>query len=111
MPYDDTLAARNPARPPPEPPRPPNPQCGGLAFLVGGHLSVSASGRGGRLVRVEPEQTDDLAREPGAEPFVMRGRPMDGWLRVSPASLADDAALRRWVQRGLAYARSLPPKD
>src|SRR5213082_918413 len=55
---------------------------GGLAFLVGGNMSVAASGQGGLMVRVDPEHTDDLVDEPHAEPLVMRGRPMQGWLRV-----------------------------
>jgi hypothetical protein len=51
---------------------------GGLAFLIGGHMSVSASGRGGLLVRVDPDQTEALLKTAHTEPFVMRGRAMDG---------------------------------
>jgi len=83
---------------------------GGLAFLIDGNMSVSASGQGGLLMRVDPEQTDVLLDEPHAEPFVMRGRAMDGWLRVDPAGLERDEDLKRWVYRGVDYARSLPPK-
>jgi hypothetical protein len=83
---------------------------GGLAFLIGGHMSVAASGQGGLLVRCDPEETDGLLGEPGAAPFVMRGRAMDGWLRVSGDAVATKPSLRRWVKRGVAYARSLPPK-
>ena len=83
---------------------------GGLAFLIDGNMSVSASGQGGLLVRVDPEQTDVLLDEPHAQPFVMRGRPMDGWLRIEPAGLERDEDLERWVRRGVAYARSLPRK-
>jgi hypothetical protein len=84
---------------------------GGLAFLLGGNMSVSASGQGGLLVRVDPGQTDDLLAEPGAEEFDMGGRgPMKGWLRVSPDVLDDDETLGAWVSRGVAYARSLPAK-
>lgn len=83
---------------------------GGLAFLLQGHMAVAASGRGGILVRVPPEETDALRREPGAGPFVMQGRTMTGWLRVAPEVLDDDAVLRSWAQRGVAYAGSLPPK-
>lgn len=84
---------------------------GGLAFLLGGNMSVAASGQGGLLVRVDPAQTDDLLAEPGAEEFDMRGRgPMKGWLRVSPKVLGDNEPLRAWVTRGVSYARSLPPK-
>jgi TfoX/Sxy family transcriptional regulator of competence genes len=84
---------------------------GGLAFLVGGNMSVAASGRGGLLVRVDPDDTDALLAEPGAEEFEMGGRgPMQGWLHVRDEALGDDATLQAWVQRGLAYARSLQPK-
>ena len=83
---------------------------GGLAFLLGGHMAVAASGKGGLMARVDPADTDALLAEPGGEPFEMRGRPVDGWLRVAPEGVASDAELGTWVQRGLAYARSLPPK-
>lgn len=83
---------------------------GGLAFLINGHMSVSASREGGLLLRVDPEQTDALLDEPHAAPFVMRGRPMDGWLRVGPDGVDRDQDLRRWVAVGVGYARSLPPK-
>jgi hypothetical protein len=83
---------------------------GGLAFLVDGNMAVSASGQGGLLVRVDPRATDELVAEPHAQPFEMRGRPMDGWLRVEPDGVATDAELERWVGIGVAYARSLPPK-
>ena len=83
---------------------------GGLAFLIGGNMSVSASGQGGLLLRVPPDDTDALLEEPHAEPFVMRGRAMQGWLRVDPEGLSTKADLERWVARGTAYARSLPTK-
>jgi TfoX/Sxy family transcriptional regulator of competence genes len=84
---------------------------GGLAFLVGGNMAVAASGQGGLLVRVDPEQTAMLLAERGAEEFDMGGRgPMKGWLRVTPDVLDDEATLAAWVNRGVAYAGSLPPK-
>ena len=84
---------------------------GGLAFLLNGNMSVSASGQGGLLVRVDPEETDALLTEPGAEEFEMGNRgPMKGWLRVRPDALTDERVLTRWVRRGVSYARSLPPK-
>lgn len=83
---------------------------GGLAFLLGGHMAVAASGGGGLLLRVDPAETDDLVREAHVGRFEMRGREMDGWLRVQPEAVTSDAALRSWVARGVAYVRSLPPK-
>jgi TfoX/Sxy family transcriptional regulator of competence genes len=83
---------------------------GGLAFLVGGNMSVAASGQGGLMVRVEPEETEALLSEPHAHPFEMRGREMRGWLRVDAQGLRTKRQLAPWVKRGVAYARSLPAK-
>ena len=84
---------------------------GGLAFLIGGHMSVSASGRGGLLLRVPPAETESLLAKPHAGPFEMRGRTMDGWLRVESDGVKTKRQLERWVKRGVDYARSLPPKQ
>lgn len=83
---------------------------GGLAFLVGGHMAVSASGQGGLLVRVAPDETDALLAKPHAQTFEMRGRAMQGWLRVDAEGVRTKRQLEPWVRRGVAYARSLPPK-
>jgi TfoX/Sxy family transcriptional regulator of competence genes len=83
---------------------------GGLAFLIGGNMSVAASGQGGLMVRVDPDETDALLEKPHAQPFVMRGREMRGWLRVDDEGVRTKRQLEPWVNRGVAYARSLPPK-
>jgi TfoX/Sxy family transcriptional regulator of competence genes len=83
---------------------------GGLAFLIGGNMSVSVSGQGGLLLRCDPAQTDALVAEPHAARFEMRGRAMDGWLRVAPEGVETKRQLERWVKLGVGYARSLPAK-
>ena len=83
---------------------------GGLAFLVGGNMAVAASGQGGLMVRVDPEETAALVTRPHARPFEMRGREMAGWLRVDDEGVRTKRQLEPWVRRGVAYARSLPPK-
>jgi TfoX/Sxy family transcriptional regulator of competence genes len=83
---------------------------GGLAFLIGGNMAVAASGQGGLMVRVPPEETDALRAKPHARPFEMRGRQMDGWLRVDDEGVRTKRQLGPWVKRGVGYARSLPPK-
>jgi TfoX/Sxy family transcriptional regulator of competence genes len=83
---------------------------GGLAFLVGGHMSVTASRQGGLMVRFDPDETDALLAKPHTGPFEMRGRPLDGWLRVDAEGVKTKRQLEPWVQRGVAHARSLPPK-
>lgn len=109
MAYDETLAALLREELAGEPGLTEQRMFGGLAFLLGGHLAVAASGQGGLMVRCDPDETDELLNEPHAVPFQMRGRPMRGWLRVGDGGL-DDESLARWVSVGRDHARSLPPK-
>jgi TfoX/Sxy family transcriptional regulator of competence genes len=83
---------------------------GGLAFLINGHMAVSASRQGGLLLRVDPDDPRDFSGEPAAQPFVMRGRALEGWLRIETEGTESERELERWVALGVAYARSLPPK-
>ena len=82
---------------------------GGLAFLVGGNMAVAASGQGGLMVRCDPAATADHIVD-GAEPMIMRGKPMNGWLRVGEQIIAHDAGLAHWVQVGTTTAARLPAK-
>ena len=83
---------------------------GGLAFLVEGALAVAVSGRGGLMVRCDPAWTEELVVADGVARMVMRGRELDGWLRVSADVVADEDSLRRWVAIGRDVARSLPAR-
>jgi TfoX/Sxy family transcriptional regulator of competence genes len=83
---------------------------GGLAFLINGHMAVAASSKGGLLLRIDPAKTESLVSQPHVGPFEMRGREMDGWLRVDAVAVSTVKDLRRWVKRGVSYAGSLPPK-
>jgi TfoX/Sxy family transcriptional regulator of competence genes len=83
---------------------------GGLAFLIGGNMAVAASGQGGLMVRCDPEETENLIAKAHARRMEMRGREMDGWLRVDDEGLQTKRQLEPWVKRGVAFARSLPPK-
>lgn len=84
---------------------------GGLAFLIGGNMAIAASGQGGILVRVDPDESDALVAKTKADAAVMRGREMRGWLRVAGEDVRTKRDLSKWVERGVAYARSLPPKQ
>jgi TfoX N-terminal domain len=83
---------------------------GGLAFLIGGNMAIAASGEGGILVRVNPQETDRLISTSQARIAEMRGRRMDGWLRVATEDVRTTPQLAKWVTIGTTYARSLPPK-
>ncbi len=110
MAYDTGLADRIRALVPLEAEHTEKAMFGGLAFLVGGHMAVVASGQGGIMLRCEPADTDRLRRSPGAGPMVMKGKELDGWLRVDADHVRTTRQLSRWVGIGVAFASSLPPK-
>jgi len=83
---------------------------GGLAFLVGGNMAVAASGQGGIMVRVDPAKSDQIVAKSAARPMVMRGREMQGWLRVDADDVRTKRQLVKWVDLGTGFARTLPPK-
>lgn len=109
MAYDEDLVERIRAELEGEPTLTERTMFGGLAFLLGGHMAVAASGQGGMMVRADPDDCDQWLAE-GAEPMEMQGRTMRGWLRVSSDRLADQESVARWTERGAAYAKSLPAK-
>jgi TfoX/Sxy family transcriptional regulator of competence genes len=110
MAYDEALASRVRAMIGPVPGVAEMKMFGGLAFLVHGNMAIAASGRGGMLVRVDPAESEQIIAGSKARPAEMRGRLMAGWLRVDVEALGSDAELSEWVERGLAFARSLPSK-
>jgi TfoX/Sxy family transcriptional regulator of competence genes len=83
---------------------------GGLAFLIGGNMALSASGQGGVLVHIDPDDSETLVATTGARLAEMRGRTMRGWLRVDLEDVRTKRQLARWVDLGTSYARSLPAK-
>jgi len=84
---------------------------GGLSFLIHGNMSIAASGQGGLLVRVDPDESEALLEKPGVALMEMGGRSMAGWLRVEADAVKTKQQLASWVKRGVGYARSLPPKQ
>jgi hypothetical protein len=110
MPYDRDLASRIRQLLLGQPALAEKAMFGGLAFLVGGNMAVAASGQGGLLVRVDPAESDALVAGGKARPMEMRGRAMPGWLRVDAEDVATTDTLSAWVERGVSFASTLPPK-
>lgn len=82
---------------------------GGLCFTVGGNMAVGVS-RDDLLVRVSPEDGDAALGEPGVRLMEIGSRTSRGFLSVAPDVTKADRKLRAWVDRGVAFASSLPPK-
>ena len=110
MAYDEELAGRIRGLVSGEPGLTEKKMFGGLAFLIGGNMAVAASGQGGLLVRVDPAESEALVARSAARPLEMRGRVMDGWLRVASEHVDAPEELATWVERGTSFARSLPAK-
>jgi TfoX/Sxy family transcriptional regulator of competence genes len=83
---------------------------GGLAFLLHGNMSVSASRNGGLLVRLDPADTEAALARPHVALMEMGGRTMDGWITVAPEGLKTKRQLAAWVKRSVAFVKTLPPK-
>jgi len=110
MGYDNDLAERIRELLDAEPDLTERKMFGGLAFLVRGRMAVAANSEGEIMVRVDPAESDRLVESGDAHVVEMRGRAMRGWVRVAPERLTSSGHLDRWVERGVAYARSLPPE-
>lgn len=110
MAYDDELAYRIRELLVDDPDVTEKKMFGGLAFLVAGNMAVAASGHGGVLVRVDPTKSDTVIAATAAEPMVMRGREMKGWLRVDADAIRSKRQLAKWVSMGMTFARALPAK-
>ena len=110
MPYDEDLAGRLRELLAGEAGITEKKMFGGLAFLLNGHMSVSASGRGGLLARIDPADTEAALERPHAARMEMGGRSMDGWITVAPEGLGTKRELAAWVKAGVSYVKTLPPK-
>ena len=75
---------------------------GGLVFMVKGAMCCAVSGRGGLLVRIDPQTHAHTLAELHVQPAIMRRRTMRGFVRVTPQGYRTGASLKKWVERGLA---------
>ncbi len=83
---------------------------GGLAFLVRGHMALVASGKGGLMVRIDPRDSAEIVSTTPAEPAVMRGRPLQGWVRLDNSDVSTRHQLSKWVALSTRCVETLPPK-
>ena len=85
------------------------PMFGFPAAFVGGNMATGLF-RDLWVVRL-PDGEIEAAKADGAGSFEpMPGKPMKAFVTIPPADVGDDAAIRRWVERGLALAASMPAK-
>ena len=109
MAYDEAVADRIRARIDNHPGFRAKEMFGGIAFLIGGNMAVGVSGSD-LMVRVGPEAHDEAMARSGARPFDKSHRPARGWITVVPEGFTTDADLEAWIESGVRYAETLPPK-
>ena len=109
MPFDETIAQRIRDILAEACPAKERRMFGGLAFMVNGHMCCGVVGEE-IVVRVGAEEHDEALSQPHARAMDFTGRPMKGFVYVGPAGYLNKAALKMWIQRGLNFVMSLPPK-
>ncbi|MFG2334307.1 TfoX/Sxy family protein [Streptomyces sp. NPDC048604] len=82
---------------------------GGLAFLLGGNMTVGVVGDE-LIARVGPERAEEAPARPEGRPMDFTGKPMRGWVTVGGPSLAEDRVLDHWITTAVGFASTLPPK-
>ncbi len=83
---------------------------GGLCLMVNGNMFAGIIGDE-LMLRVGPQRFEELLAKPGARPMDFTGRPMNGYLYVSPHAFATDKALSTWLEDALGFVETLPAKQ
>ena len=109
MAYDENLARRIRAELGPMPGLVEKKMFGGVCVLVQGNMACGVHGDD-LIVRVGPERYEETLARPDTKLFDLTGRPMSGWIMVTPAGVAGNAELAAWVRMGVEFALSLPAK-
>jgi hypothetical protein len=82
---------------------------GGVGFMVGGNMACGVH-KDMLVVRLEKDQYDEDIKLPSTKPFDITGKEMRGWLLVSAEGVEKMNDLKEWVQIGVDFAKTLPPK-
>jgi hypothetical protein len=85
---------------------------GGLAFLYRGRMCCGIVGSD-LMVRVPDDEFDGVMRGPHLRPMDFTGKPLRGFVYVSPPGFRTAAALQRWLSRGerAAEQKATPPTN
>ena len=109
MAYDESLAGRIRSHIGDHPAVTEKKMFGGVAYMLQGNMAVGIH-KDSLMVRVPSEDHDSILGEPGVSDFDLTGKKMRGWVLVGAEAIADEASLEGWINRGMDFAGSLPPK-
>ena len=109
MAYDEVLASRIHGVLDQQPGLVEKKMFGGVAFLIQGNMAVGVH-KDMLMVRVGPDAYEETMKYPHTRPFDLTGRAMKGWVLVEPGGIASETELKEWVEAGVNFALTLPPK-
>ncbi len=82
---------------------------GGLCFFINGNMTVGPW-KGSLIVRLAKDKHDQNQQLPFATPMDITGKVMKGWVKVEPQGIKSEQNLKTWIDRAVAFARTLPAK-
>ena len=82
---------------------------GGIGFLLQGNMACGVHGEN-LIVRVDPAEYEEILSQQHVKPFDMTGKPMKGWIFVTPEGVAREEELEKWIEKGVEFASKLPGK-
>jgi TfoX/Sxy family transcriptional regulator of competence genes len=109
MPYDDLLALRIRAALNPLPSLVEKKMFGGVCFLINGNMACGVF-KDDLIVRIGVDKYQEALAQPHTKLFDITGKALKGWVMVEPEGCATESDLKTWIEQGVAFAQSLPPK-
>ena len=82
---------------------------GGIGYLINGNMCFGIH-KESLVLRTSPEKAEELMRSEYFTPFDITGKPMKGWVLVSPDVLETDDQLLDMLRLGFSFAETLPRK-
>jgi TfoX/Sxy family transcriptional regulator of competence genes len=109
MPFDELLSSRIRTTLGPLPNLEEKKMFGGICVLINGNMACGVY-KDDLIVRVGTENYQEALSRPHKKFFDITGKALKGWVMVEPQGCASEPDLKKWVEQGVAFARSLPEK-
>ena len=82
---------------------------GGVGYLINGNICFGIQ-KESLVLRISQDKADELMKSEYFTPFDITGKPMKGWVLVSPDVLETDDELLEMLTLGVSFAETLPKK-
>lgn len=62
------------------------------------------------MLRVGPEKYEKALSEKHVMPMDFTGKPLKGYVYVEPLGFKTEKSIKKWIERGIEFVKTLPPK-